>query len=38
MQNILHYAVYNMNEEMVRYLTSIDAESGILKNEKNVKN
>ncbi len=38
LQNVLHYAVSNGSEEMIKYLVQADAESMILKNEVNYKN
>lgn len=38
MQNALHYAVINQNEEMIKLLVFSDAESSILRNEKNIRN
>lgn len=38
LQNALHQAVINGNEDMVRYLVEADSESMILKNEVNYRN
>lgn len=38
MNNCLHYAVIKQNEEMVKFLIFSDAESNILKYEKNARN
>lgn len=37
MNNILHFAIDNQNEEMIKFIISCDAENNYLRSEINVK-